>query len=88
VAPHIAPPYTHPLLYRYATSADVDEGHRNRMSLPQLEDRMRAWLASDYKAVLFEDDQGITGYALFQEEPDRGYLRQFFIQSSRRWPRE
>ena len=31
-----------------------DEGHRNRMSVPELERRMRAMLEGDYTATLFE----------------------------------
>src|SRR5690606_1813350 len=51
--------------WRYATDEDVkllaelnrqlivDEGHHNPMGMPSLERRMRAWLASEYRAVLF-----------------------------------
>ncbi len=82
--------------YRIATADDVhllatmnhqlirDEGHRNAMSVPELEARMRGWLAGEYQAVLFEDEQGTAGYALFKREPDWIYLRQFFVQPERR----
>jgi GNAT superfamily N-acetyltransferase len=61
-----------------------DEGHRNAMSVAELETRMRAWLEGEYQAVLFDDDQGTAGYALFKREPDWIYLRQFFVQPERR----
>jgi GNAT superfamily N-acetyltransferase len=82
--------------YRMATSADAhllalmnyqlirDERHRNAMSVAELEQRMQAWLAGEYQAVLFEDELGTAGYALFKREPDWIYLRQFFVQQERR----
>jgi GNAT superfamily N-acetyltransferase len=82
--------------YRFATAADAsmlaamnqqlirDEGHRNSMSVAELETRMRGWLAGEYQAVLFEDVQSTAGYALFKREPDWIYLRQYFVQPERR----
>jgi GNAT superfamily N-acetyltransferase len=82
--------------YRFATAADAqllaamnhrliqDEGHRNSMSVAELEMRMRGWLDGEYQAVLFEDEQGSAGYALFKREADWIYLRQFFVQPERR----
>ncbi|HEY2252221.1 MAG TPA: GNAT family N-acetyltransferase [Planctomycetaceae bacterium] len=82
--------------YRLATAADAqllapmnhqliqDEGHRNSMSVAELEQRMQAWLAGEYQAVLFEDEQGTAGYALFKRERDWIYLRQFFVLPERR----
>jgi GNAT superfamily N-acetyltransferase len=84
------------MTYRIATSVDAhllapmnfqlirDEGHRNPMSVAELETRMQGWLAGEYEAVLFEDDQGAAGYSLFKREPDWIYLRQFFVQPNRR----
>ncbi|HTI50266.1 MAG TPA: GNAT family N-acetyltransferase [Planctomycetaceae bacterium] len=40
---------------------------------------MRAWLVGEYEAVLFEEDSGPVGHALFLRETDYFYLRQFFI---------
>jgi GNAT superfamily N-acetyltransferase len=60
------------------------EGHRNRMSVSQLEDRMKAWLQDEYQSVLFEDQCATLGYALFKSEPEWWYLRQFFVVASRR----
>lgn len=82
--------------YRFATAAEAhllalmnhrlirDEGHRNPMSVAELEMRIRAWLECEYQAVLFDDEQGTAGYALFKREPEWIYLRQFFVQPERR----
>ena len=61
-----------------------DEGHRNPRTIPQLEQRMRDWLAGDYRAVIFEQGGEIVAYALFREEPDEIYLRHFFVVRHRR----
>ena len=61
-----------------------DEGHRNRMTVPELEERMRGWLAGEYRAVIFEDDGDVVAYALFREQPDEVYLRQLFVVRDRR----
>ena len=82
--------------YREATTFDAavlarmnvqliqDEGHRNRMSPDELVARMSAWLAGEYRAVLFEDDHGPAGYALFRVDDEFIYLRQFFVCPKRR----
>ena len=62
----------------------LDEGHRNRMSVPQLERRMRGWLAGEYRAVIYEKDGAVVAYALFREEPELIYLRQLFVARDRR----
>jgi predicted acetyltransferase len=58
-----------------------DEGHRNPMTVPELEERMRGWIESSaYQAVMLELDGFLAGYALFRREPaPTVYLRQFFI---------
>jgi predicted acetyltransferase len=61
-----------------------DEGHRNRMTVPELEQRMRDWLSSGYAAVLFEDGKEIVAYALYREQPEEIYLRQLFVARNRR----
>ena len=62
-----------------------DEGHRNRaMSIPELEQRMRGWLASEYTAVIFEEDGEVVAYALYREQPEEIYLRQLFVARNRR----
>ncbi|MGH2616523.1 MAG: GNAT family N-acetyltransferase [Thermomicrobiales bacterium] len=85
-----------PIAHRQATVADSallaelnkqlidDEGHRNPMTLPELESRMRGWLAGDYTATIFERDGRVIAYALWRHEPDDIYLRQFFVARAHR----
>lgn len=62
-----------------------DEGHRNPMTVAQLEERMRGWLgSSEYQAVIFEEDDAVVAYALFRETDAEVYLRQFFVVRERR----
>ena len=61
-----------------------DEGHRSRMTVPELQERMRRWLAGDYIAVLFDREAELIAYALYREESDLIYLRQLFVQRHRR----
>ena len=61
-----------------------DEGHRNKMTVPELEQRMRGWLASEYAVVIFEDRSEVVAYALYRDEPDELYLRQLFVVRNRR----
>jgi predicted acetyltransferase len=56
-----------------------DEGHRNRMTVPELEQRMKDWLAKEYTAILFEVDDSVIAYALYREQPEEIYLRQLFV---------
>jgi GNAT superfamily N-acetyltransferase len=83
------------LTWREATDSDLgllaewnhqlirDEGHRNPMTVTQLAERMKAWLAGEYRAVLFSDTEPV-GYALFRKEKELIYLRQFFVRRERR----
>jgi len=61
-----------------------DEGHRNAMSVAELEERMRGWLAGEYRAVIFEDGTEAFAYALYREQVDEIYLRQLFVVRHRR----
>jgi GNAT superfamily N-acetyltransferase len=82
--------------HRLATDADCpvlaelnhqlirDEGHRNRMTVPELEQRMRGFLAGEYRAVIFEAAGTIVAYALYREQLDEIYLRQLFVVRDRR----
>lgn len=83
--------------YRIATLADCptlaelnhqlisDEGHRNPMTVAQLETRMRDWLTSgEYRVVIFEERGEVVVYALFRETEMEVYLRQFFVARHRR----
>jgi GNAT superfamily N-acetyltransferase len=56
-----------------------DEGHRNRMTVPELRERMEGWLRCEYQAAVFELESSLVGYALFRREPEFVYLRQFYV---------
>ena len=61
-----------------------DEGHRNKMTVPELEQRLKDWLASEYTGVVFERDGQIVAYALYREQPREIYLRQLFVVRNQR----
>jgi GNAT superfamily N-acetyltransferase len=61
-----------------------DEGHRNPMTVPELEQRMKSWLTSDYTAMLFENDGTVVAYAVYAAPPEKIYLRQLFVARDRR----
>lgn len=87
------------LLVRLATEADlplvavmnreliIDEGHRNLMTLAQLEERARGFLASGiWRIDVFEADRRTAGFATWREQEDvtetsgrSVFLRQFYI---------
>ncbi|SRR6266511_970176 len=84
------------MIYRRATADDCpllaelnhqlihDEKHRNQMAVPELEQRMKDWLAGEYEAILFEDTGEVVAYALYQEQREEIYLRQLFVVRHRR----
>ena len=84
------------MLYRLASLDDTtvlgelnhqliqDEGHRNPMTVPELVTRMRFWLETEYRAYIFEDEFAIVAYALYREDREHIYLRQFFVQRDKR----
>ncbi len=57
-----------------------DEGHRNPMTVPELKERMRGWLAGEYQARLFLLNGEPVAYSLYRESQDEIYLRQFFVR--------
>lgn len=61
-----------------------DEGHRNPMSVPELDQRMKGWLAGEYRAIIFEQGGEVVAYALFREQADEIYLRQLFVVRHKR----
>ncbi|MDA0813440.1 MAG: GNAT family N-acetyltransferase [Verrucomicrobia bacterium] len=63
-----------------------DEGHRNPMSVEELELRMRKWLSGGgYRAILFECDAAPVAYTLYRIDSDSQiYLRQFFVCAEKR----
>jgi GNAT superfamily N-acetyltransferase len=45
---------------------------------------MRGWLATEYEAVVFEDELGVPAYALYRHDNGEITLRQFFVVRDRR----
>ena len=82
---------SHELEFRFAVEKDVpwlarmnrklirDEGHRNRMSLFELEQRMSDFLRNEYEAVIVSSGRKDIGYVLYRKEPEWLYLRQIFV---------
>ena len=62
----------------------IDEGHRNEMSISELEGRLKDWLDEAYQAVLFEVEGEVAAYALYRTQPGEIYLRHFFVVRHRR----
>jgi GNAT superfamily N-acetyltransferase len=74
-----------PLLAELNHQLAEDEGHRNQFkTVPQLEDRMRGFLSTQYRAVIFDDGGKVVAHALYREDPDEIYLRQLFVVRDRR----
>jgi ribosomal protein S18 acetylase RimI-like enzyme len=73
-----------PLLGEFNHQLIHDEGHRNRMTVPELRQRMRGWLAGEYVAILFEEGGEVVAYALYRKQPEEIYLRQLFVVRQRR----
>lgn len=61
-----------------------DEGHRNPMSVAELEERLRQWLVTEYCGIIFEENGLPVAYAIYREEKESIYLRQFFVMRERR----
>lgn len=83
--------------YRIATIDDLslltemnqklvqDERHRHRFwSMSKLKERMSGFLTGKYQGVIFEDNGRVVAYALFCDNGDHIYLRQFFVSRERR----
>lgn len=73
-----------PLLAQLNKQLIEDEGHSNPMGLPELEARMRGWLAGEYEAVLFAEKADVVAYALYRRKGDGVYLRHLFVTRARR----
>jgi hypothetical protein len=70
------------LEFRFTTESDVpwlakmnqqlirDEGHRNKMTLPELEQRMSDFLQNEYNAVIVSFDKTDIGYVLYKQDPE------------------
>jgi predicted acetyltransferase len=61
-----------------------DEGHRNKMSVAELEQRMKRWLSAEYEAQIFEVGDEVVAYALYRGQAAEIYLRQLFVVRNRR----
>ena len=61
-----------------------DEGHRDQMAVPELRERMRRWLAGEYRAVIFLSQGEPAAYGLYRETDDEVYLRQLFVRRDKR----
>lgn len=80
------------LLARMNRELADDEGHRNPMTVAQLEDRFKRFIDEDgWNVDLFTLDDEIIGYAMHRYEPDLAepggthvYLRHFYIVRHRR----
>ena len=79
------------LLARMNRCLIEDEGSRNPMSEDQLAQRMRVWLAGEWRAVLVLVDSAPAGYLLFCQRSDEYdpaqqeiYVRQFYVDRRRR----
>jgi len=55
------------------------------MTVPELAERLRKWLAGEYQAVIFslEGPEDI-GYALYRRDADAVYLRHYFVVPKQR----
>lgn len=73
-----------PLLAELNHQLIRDEGHRNRMTVPELEQRIRGWLSGEYRAVIYEDGKEVVAYGLYREQLEEIYLRQLFVVRNRR----
>ena len=85
-----------PMDYRFATDEDLDllaewnhqlirdEGYRNPMTVPELQERMRGWLGGEYMAAIFAAAGEPVAYALYKESATEVHLRQFFVTRDRR----
>lgn len=82
--------------YYQATEADIgllaqfnrqliqDEGHRNPMTLSELENRKRHWLKTEYQAIIFRHEAVPVAYALYRQSEKEIYLRHFFVSREHR----
>ena len=56
-----------------------DEQSDNPMSIDELQTRMAGFIAGEYHAFYFVEQDEIIGYALIRHTSDPVYLRQFYI---------
>ena len=73
-----------PRLAAWNAQLIADERNDNPMPAAELAARIREWLASEYRAVVFELDGNACGYALFRDLPECTHLRHFFVEPAYR----
>lgn len=73
-----------PRLGQWNANLIHDEGHDSLMTDAELIARMREWLASEYRARIFECDGVDAGYALYRDMREFVHLRQFYVDSAQR----
>lgn len=81
------------LALRRVTTADLhvlnkqlieDQNHDNPSDLAALERRMHRWLSGAYTVGIIESDGAPAAYAVWREDEDGVYLRQFFVVREQR----
>lgn len=73
-----------PLLAELNHQLIEDQQAQNPMTVAQLLERMRQWLAGDYEALIFEIRQEPVAYALIRPTEGGIHLRQFFVVRTQR----
>jgi GNAT superfamily N-acetyltransferase len=73
-----------PLLARWNAELVEDERGRHPLSMDGYAERMRGFLAGEYRAVIFSEDGAPAAYALYAPEPGGVHLRQIFVARERR----
>jgi ribosomal protein S18 acetylase RimI-like enzyme len=68
-----------PLLAELNLQLIEDQRSSNPMSVAELRERMRGWLAAEYRALLFEIDSEPVAYAVFRPAEGGIHLRQFLV---------
>jgi ribosomal protein S18 acetylase RimI-like enzyme len=63
-----------------------DEGSSNPMTLEQLETRLKSWLSSEWRGVLFLNGSRVVGYTIYRlqrqefDRRDTVYIRHYYIE--------
>jgi ribosomal protein S18 acetylase RimI-like enzyme len=68
-----------PLLAELNLQLIQDQRSSNPMSVGELQERMRVWLAGEYRAVVFEIGSEPVAYGVFRPADGDIHLRQFFV---------
>jgi ribosomal protein S18 acetylase RimI-like enzyme len=61
-----------------------DERAENLLGVEPLRERMRGFLAGEYRALIFEEAGTPLGYALFRPDENGIHLRQLFVDRAQR----